>query len=149
MSFSEAIASQSEGVQGKEGLIVATEIKQFLAHAGWDVWYSKESIAGVPWDVQWKQRAKMALACIICLSSAWVESPACQTEFKFLVENGIHTIIVVVDENYKYAETWSLKKAQLGVLGNWATRKSYAQMELGIVFGNIERALVYHKYHTE
>ena len=148
MSFSEATVSASEGVQNKEGLRVATEIKQFLEHAGWDVWYHKEAIAGVPWEVQWEQRAQMALACIICLSRAWLESPACGIECDFLVEKKIKTIVVVVDENYKNAETWSLKKAGLGVFGNWATRNSYAQMAQGIVFGNIERALIYHKYHA-
>ena len=148
MSFSEATVSASEGVQNKEGLRVATEIKQFLEHAGWDVWYHKESIAGVPWEVQWKQRAEMALACILCLSSAWVESKACQAELQFLMEHNIHTIIVVVDENYKNAKNWSLNKSDIGVFGNWATRNSYSQMAQGIVFGNIERALIYHKYHA-
>lgn len=89
MYFSEAVGSQSDD---KEGLEVTRKIKRFLEHAGWDVWYSKESIAGVKWDVQWKQRAASALACILCLTRAWVESPACQTEFDFLVENDIHTI---------------------------------------------------------
>ena len=149
MSFSEATLTAEEGVQDKEGLVVATEIKQFLEHAGWDVWYHKEAVAGVPWDVQWKQRAENALVCILCLSSAWVESLACQIEFKFLVDNKIRTIIVVVDENYKNAENWPVTKAGLGVFGNWATRKSYRTTEPGIVFGNIERALIYHKYHTE
>ena len=143
MSFSEALAPES---RDKEGLRVAGEIKEFLEHAGWDVWYSKESVAGVMWDTQWKQRAQMALACIICLSRTWLESDACAIECAFLAENNIHTIVVVVDENYREADDWDAKKDEIKGFGNWATRKSYKSMEKGIVFGNIERALIYHKY---
>jgi len=146
MSFSEAIASQS---RDKEGLQVAREIKEFLEHAGWDVWYSKESIAGVMWEGQWKQRAQMALACIICLSRAWLESSACDIECAFLVEQKIHTIVVVVDEDYRKADVWDVKKDKIKGFGNWATRTSYASTAPGIVFGNIERALIYHKFHTD